>query len=95
MSDCQILPFSAERKSLAGRKAERLLALNPDLLPLMKTQELRALLRDIPLAYDSFADGADLEPGCPEWIRREEAMEALDDLSDTIWDLLDSREPPQ
>ena len=60
-------------------------------LPALSTAELRSLLTDIEAAYALYGDDSGTEPGSGEWSEREEKMETLDDLSDAVWDVLDSR----
>ena len=90
--ESKIIPFPDAKKQPEDETSYgRLFELDENALPALSTAELRNLLKNIEAAYALYADDSGTEPGSGEWSEREEKMEILDDLSDAIWDVLDSR----
>ena len=90
--ESKIIPFPGTKKQPEDETSfARLFELDENELPALSTAELHALLEDIKTAYALYGDDSGAEPVNGEWSEREEKMEILDDLSDAVWDVLDSR----
>ena len=90
--ESKIIPFPGTKKQPEDETSfDRLFELDENEFPALSTAELRSLLTDIEAAYALYGDDSGTEPESGEWSEREEKMETLDDLSDAVWDVLDSR----